>query len=203
MVHRAVSRLLARLAAGAFASLVSLGAAACPSVNAYGNFALSDIVGAASTASGGVTTFLFSSADRSPIVSGVPGLIEYCVYPESGGMPSGLDALADGFDGSAWSAGSRPRQGYFSFKRPRGNPSNVPLAGQTDYPIGEATWVGEAWLLLHINDAAECASLYGGDPGTCWVRPNLEVEQCTPETPFEEDPECFCSQHPDDGRCLA
>jgi hypothetical protein len=190
---------LARFATGALACAVSLGAAACPSINALGNFAESEIVGASYSTAGGTTTFHFSSADRSPIISGVPGLIEYCVYPASGAMPSDLDALADGFDASPWTTSVKPNQGYFSFKRPKGNPTNVPLSGQTDYPIGQATWTGGASLLLHINDAEECNLLYGRNPGTCWVKPNLEI--CTPETTYGEDPECFCTQHPEAEEC--
>jgi hypothetical protein len=187
-------RLLAQAAAIALASGVSLAAAACPSVNAYGNFADSDIVGASYAAAGGTTTFYFSAADRSPIVGGVPGLIEYCVYPDGGAMPGSVSALALGFDGSAWTASVKPKQGYFSFGRPRGNPTNVPLAGQTDYAIGQAAWTGTPWLLLHINDAQECNRLYGNDPGTCWVKPALEL--CTPETTYQEDPECYCALNP-------
>ena len=227
MLRRPRWGFLAKVASGVVAGAVSLGAAACPAANAYGNFALSDIVGASSAEVDGTTTFYFSSADRSPIVSGVPGLIEYCVYPTTGGMPTDIEALALGFDGSPWTETAKPKQGYFSFKRPNGNPTNVPLAGQVSYPIGQASWLGSAGLLLHINDAAECTLLYGGNPGTCWVKPTPELctaqttyEQdavcfcswhpeaeecatCTPETAYEDDPECYCEQHPNALECSA
>src|SRR5262249_43325807 len=72
------------------------------------------------------------------------------------------------------------------FTRDTGNPSNIPLnaANTTASPItmGTATWpTGTApdsnhqTIVLHINDAAECDALYGGNPGTCFVLPGGET----------------------------
>lgn len=195
-----IGKLLAPVAVGAAMAVVSLGAVACPSFNAYDNFKDSPIVGASFVFDGiDTTTFFFDSADRSP-VNGVPGLIEYCVYADPIPAASALTPIVLGANGKKWQATVKANQGYFSFNRPNGNPTNVPLGGAQDVVIGTALWSGTAELLMHINDAAECDRLYGGNPGTCWVKPVLA---CTPETPYEDDPECYCDQHPLDNRCNA
>lgn len=147
----------------------------CPSSNAIGNFLASGLVGASIGVSGSTWTLFFSSfANLSP-TSGVPGLIEYCVYP-SGSLPSTSTASALGADGSSFVALSGTHQGYFGFGRSSGDPSNLPLDGAQNVRMGNATWTSSvpsnATLLLHINDAAECQFLYGGGSTTCFVLPS-------------------------------
>ena len=66
-------------------------------------------------------------------------------------------------------------QGFFGFGRATGDPSNLPLDGTHGTEMGTATWTGATpaseSILLHINDAAECQSLYGGSSSTCFVFP--------------------------------
>ncbi len=144
----------------------------CPSLS--GKVA-SNLVGASFSTSGSTTTYKFSSANESSS-GGVPGLQEYCVYPQ-GSSPL-LPTLANimpqavGANGSAWDKSLGGDN--FSFDRPNGAPSNIPLDGST-VTMGTATWSGSVptsqTILLHINDAAECDKLYSGNPGTCFVLP--------------------------------
>ncbi len=140
----------------------------------------SDLVGASFTTSVNTATYTFDSlVDRNP-VDGVPGLIEYCIYPGSQ-PPDSVTVSATGDNGSAWE--DPPTFESFSFARPDGNPSNIGLDGTTT-TMGTATWSGgvppNQIIVLHINDAAECDELYGGNPGTCWVLPSGAAP---PETP--------------------
>src|SRR5262245_49832777 len=105
---------------------------ACPSSNAIGNFQSDPNVGAAVTTLGNTSTYLFSSINENP-VGGVPGLIEYCIYPSPSGNPTTAAAMFD-----SWKTDFKPSQGYFLFRRPNGDPTNVPLDGSTD-TIGTAT----------------------------------------------------------------
>jgi hypothetical protein len=129
-------------------------------------------VSASFIVSGGTATYTFGSVDQAP-TDGVPGLIEYCVYPGTAPGSITVDPALVGADGSAWVDPATFNN--FSFGRPDGNPSNIALDG-TSYTMGTATWSGSApatqLILLHINDAAECDALYGGNPGTCFVLPS-------------------------------
>ena len=136
----------------------------------------SDLVGASFTTSVNTATYTFDSlVDRNP-VNGVPGLIEYCIYPGSQ-PPDSVTVSATGDNGSAWE--DPPTFESFSFARPDGDPSNIGLDGTTT-TMGTATWSGgvpqNQIIVLHINDAEECDELYGGDPGTCWVLPSGAAE---------------------------
>jgi len=142
----------------------------------------SNLVGAYFTTVGNDATYFFDSfVNRSP-VDGVPGLIKYCVY--SGTAPDSVTTVAVGADLNPWTdpAGFD----FFAFGRQDGNPNNIPLDGRMDYEMGTATWSGdvpaEQTILLHINDAAECDRLYGGNPGTCFVLPG-EVQPPQPPEP--------------------
>jgi hypothetical protein len=102
---------------------------------------------------------------------GIPGLIEYCIYSDT--QPDTVVTVAIGDDGGAWV--DPPSFDNFSFQRPNGNPSNIPYDGAS-HAVGTATWnlgipANYDRIVLHINDAAECDRLYGGDPGTCFVLP--------------------------------
>ena len=154
------------------------GGSRCPSSSALNNFVTATNVGASFSTNGNEVTYTFESfLDENP-VGGVPGLIKYCVYPPT--QPTGVTATAAGANGAAWLAAAG-RQG-FSFMRPGGNSSNIPLDG-TDTEVGTATWSGtpptEQQILLHINDPAVCADLYGDDPGTCFVKPGQPPQACT------------------------
>ena len=142
---------------------------ACPSSNAIGNFKEDPNVGVRVLNGGNTRIYTFFSGDENP-VGGVPGLIEYCVYPIPPDNPSTATALFD-----SWTTHFKPNQGYFSFRRPNGDPTNVPLDGSTDtIIIGTATWPGsppQQIILLHVNEPVECDQLYGGNPGTCFVLP--------------------------------
>jgi hypothetical protein len=132
------------------------------------------------------TTYTFSGLDPAHTsVKGAPGLISFCVYPAQALMPTGgIVANADGSLGSLAAIGAnseafvvaKPGLRSFAFTRAHGDPSNISFDGAV-YTMGTAAWNGVAprkqKLLLHINDAAECASLYGaGSSNTCWVIPN-------------------------------
>jgi hypothetical protein len=160
-------------------------AGACPAVQAIGNFATSNVVGASfSITSGDVVTYTLDTANRSPVDTNkdgypdTPGVIAYCVYPKQPpGNPTAATAIATGADGSLFEVATRPVQGYFAYTRSDGNPSNIPLDGTLGITVGTATWpLGTAPndqdILIHINDAAECADLYPDEkPETCFVRP--------------------------------
>ena len=139
----------------------------------------SNRVGAHVDVNGNDATYYFDSfvAEGS---DGVPGLIEYCVYPDS--APDTVVTVAVGNDSSAW---TDPQQfNNFSFQRPDGNPSNIPYDGAS-HEMGTATYGagvpnGFDMIVLHINDAEECDRLYGGNPGTCFVLPGSQGGQGSP-----------------------
>ena len=161
----------------------------CPSINGIGGKLQSSIVGATFTLDDTYTTatYVFDSLlDRSPS-GGVPGLIEYCVYPDQPpGNPASAVALAVGDNGDPFETVFKAVQGYFAFGRGDGNPSNIGLDGTAGIQMGTATWnIGAApttqTILLHINDPVECRTLYGGDDDTCFVYP-LDVYPPPPPT---------------------
>ena len=145
----------------------------CPSTNAVDNYLPATNVAAWSTDNGaGTRTYYFRSlTDESP-VRGVPGLVKYCVYATT--EPASHTVTVN-----SWTYASDPYG--FVFMRTGGNKNNVPLNGAvTPTTIGTATWasagdVPAEEILLHINDATVCSQLYGGDPGTCWVRPAAAI----------------------------
>jgi Tol biopolymer transport system component len=141
----------------------------------------SDLVGASFTVAANTATYEFDSlVDRSPS-GGIPGLIEYCVYPGST-EPDSVTVTATGDNGDDWQ--DPPAFESFSFVRPDGNPSNIPLDG-TSTTMGTATWSGgvppNQILVLHINDADECDELYNEGAETCWVLPSGTPPPQTPE----------------------
>ncbi|HEX9030209.1 MAG TPA: hypothetical protein VF834_00100 [Streptosporangiaceae bacterium] len=146
---------------------------ACPSSGSLKNFKADSNVAASFTNSGSTTTYRFASLRNEHPVDGVPGLIKYCVYPKPPTQPKVVDATAKGANGDKWIA--REGSGSFSFGRPGGNPSNIPLNGKST-TMGTATWVSlptTQTILLHINDPRECTRLYGsGTSGTCFVKPS-------------------------------
>jgi hypothetical protein len=101
-------------------------------------------------------------------------LIKYCIY--SGTAPDSVTTVAVGANGGSWV--DPTGFDFFAFGRPDGDPSNIPLNGMEDIEMGTATWSDSVptsqTILLHINDAAECDKLYGGNPGTCFVLPGEE-----------------------------
>jgi hypothetical protein len=147
-------------------------AGAAPGCVSLSGRVASSLVGASFSVSSSTATYTFDSlVNRSPS-NGVPGLIEYCVFPASD--PTTVTAQAHGANGDAFQANTG--SGEFSFSRGDGEPSNIPLNGTTGIVMGTATWSGAVpssqTILLHIDDAAECDKLYGGNPGTCWVLPS-------------------------------
>lgn len=153
----------------------------CPRSTALGQFRTADNVGAAYTVADRTASYTFYSfVDEHP-VNGVPGLIQYCVYPPT--RPATVRAEARGANGQRWTTATGSDS--FSFRRPDGNPSNVPLNGQTT-PMGTATWSTSApqsqTILLHINDPAACARIYGGSfygdsRNSCFVKPSNNPAQ--------------------------
>lgn len=154
---------------------------ACPSNPA--GFLEAENVGASATNDKGntTTTYLFESffEENTGNGTGVPGLIKYCVYPSSG--PKAIKVTAHGEDNEPWLVVQKGKTPAFSFTRPGGNASNIPLDGN-DHEMGTATWSdGKApqgqVILLHINDPAVCEGLYGTEtPGTCFVKPGERPE---------------------------
>jgi hypothetical protein len=140
--------------------------AGCPGANAIGNFDPAPGFTATYTTAANTATYSFTSTNKNP-VGGIPGLIEYCVYTSP--MPNSTSASYD-----SWTAGVANNNQYFSFGRPNGDPTNLPLDGSTQ-TIGSATWTGGVpatqTILLHVNDATLCHELYGGSSDTCFVLP--------------------------------
>jgi hypothetical protein len=203
-------------AAGLFLYAVCNFIYACPSINAITNFlpAPSSLgLTATITDNGtGTATYGFSANDQGA-VGGIPGLIEYCIYPLGGLLPDTATASAIGDNGSPWQSNFASAQGYFSFIRPNGDPSNVPFNAATSAGItmGTATWYAHdpgtglvvinpitglpvpgsvpvnapplplQTILMHINDSAVCAALYGGTSSTCFVYPSTGT---TPPPPL-------------------
>lgn len=162
----------------------------CPSVKAIGSFLPSnDGLQASFTidSTGTIATYIFTSNDETGeagATTGVPGLVEFCVYPSvPPGLPDSEAAIVSGANGDSWGAGAgNSAEGVFFFKRPNGDPSNVALDGTTQ-TIGTATWCRPSssicaigapttqTILLHINDADECQAIYGGTDTSCFVFP--------------------------------
>jgi hypothetical protein len=150
----------------------------------------SNLVGAGITTSGEKSTYTFTSVDTGS-TKGVPGLIEYCVFPGAENtLPDSVTVDetpktgAEGFDASFFEDPACPEEGCFSFHRNKGNESNIPLDGTTR-TMGTATWkagappAAEQAIILHINDEAECNRL-GENAETCWVLPGEPEEEIPP-----------------------
>lgn len=156
--------------AGPAAAAVGSG---CPASKVARSIPTASNVAAGFSNSGSTTTYTFSSLTNEHPVGGVPGLIRYCVYPSPSALPTGHTVNATGANGAKWlyAAGAK----NFAFVRPGGNKSNIPLNGKTT-TMGTATWgtlPASQAIVLHINDLAVCASLYGsGTPATCFVKPS-------------------------------
>ncbi|MFJ3335559.1 hypothetical protein [Streptomyces sp. NPDC086766] len=177
MAAVAVAVLTALAALGlAQPSSAAQGTGPCPRSNALRQFRAADNVGATYTVSGHTTTYTFYSFTDEHPTNGVPGLVDYCVYPST--RPRTVSPEARGANGQQWL--SAIGSNNFAFQRPDGNPSNIPLNGQVTQ-MGTATWRNSApraqTILLHINDPAVCARIYGDDPGTCFVKPSNNPQQ--------------------------
>jgi hypothetical protein len=147
-------------------------ASTCPASQALGNFLADANVAAGFNTSSNTATYWFASLTNENPANGVPGLIKYCVYSASG-VPTAITPVATGADGTAWTANLGANA--FSFGRPNGDPSNIPLDGASaPITIGTATWTAvpnDQSILLHINDATVCAGLYGVGTQSCFVTP--------------------------------
>ena len=146
----------------------------CPSVRAIGNFQQSSEVTFLyqDDGTGTGTDVYFFTGNANPTA----GLIQYCVYPDQGILPNDGNA-----DYTGWNfVVPRHNRGWFGFKRPHGNPTNIPFDGTT-YQVGHASWGVDGsgnslapavqTVLLHINDTDECTALYGTPTDTCFVFP--------------------------------
>jgi hypothetical protein len=124
-------------------------------------------VAASYTTSSGTATYTLRSTQENP-TGGIPGLIEYCVYPST--QP---DSAAASYD--SWKVAlENPGNVFSGFERPNGDPSNLPFDGTTQ-TVGTATWnsgvPSNQLILLHINDPTECGKLYSAGTLTCFVTP--------------------------------
>jgi hypothetical protein len=166
--------ILAPVALGALTLAATFDAAAvagnCPNAKALGNFEALAGVDATFSSSAGVTTYSF---DGSGLTSADGSLIEYCVYttplPDSAAVDPDILTVA----GVNWDT-DLSGTGDFGFGRSTGS-DNIPF-GLAALTIGTATWnSGSAptnqIVLLHVNDPVACNTLYGGNPGTCFVFP--------------------------------
>jgi hypothetical protein len=181
--RRAFISALASVVLGALALAVPLSASAvgCPSNHALGNFELSPDGLIASRTGDPTVVYTFTSNDESSEnaalggLTGIPGLIEYCVYTQT---PPDTGSVAASYD--AWVPLSYGTGGFFGFKRPNGDPTNVPFDGSTQ-TMGSATFSSgvpsDQVILLHINDPDECNALYGGNPLTCFVLANSPQQE--------------------------
>ena len=131
-------------------------------------------------ANNAVDTYTITPVAQPLTEPGVPGLIGYCVYPpQPPGQP--LDGTTS-YD--SWVFGIKQPAGFFGWGRPNGNPTNLPFDANAQITVGTATWPldvlglgtapapGKQVILLHINDAPACLTLYGSTSGTCFVRPS-------------------------------
>jgi len=164
-------------------------------------------VGAGSTTLLDTITYTFFSTFEAQTSAGVPGLMDYCVYPDPAAGNPGIivpDSVgAVGADGEAWD-GASDAQGHFAFFRPHGDPSNIPFDegqaqdGGTDITIGTATWVlappVTQIIVLHINDPLECSALYSDGSSTCYVLPGLTHGGPNPQPQLPCDGESACKQ---------
>ena len=138
----------------------------------------SDLVGASFTTSVNTATYTFNSlVDRNP-VNGVPGLIEYCIYPGSQ-PPDSVTVSATGDNGSA-SGGSTHIRELFHSLVPTATRATLGCRRRKTTTMGTATWSGgvpqNQIIVLHINDPEECDEFSGGDPGYSWVLPSGAAE---------------------------
>lgn len=168
-----VAALFAVAGAGPASAAKKKATGPCPESNALDNFEPADHVSAHATVSDDLVTYTFMSLTDEDPVGGVPGLVKYCVYSST--RPEAIAVQATGADGASWISAAGIDN--FAFMRPKGNKSNIPLDG-TSTVMGTATWSEDpptgSTLLLHINDAAACAELYGDAPDTCYVFPKSE-----------------------------
>ncbi|MGE5695761.1 MAG: hypothetical protein ACM4D3_11175 [Candidatus Sericytochromatia bacterium] len=152
----------------------------CPNLNAIGNFKTATNVAASFSTSGNTTTYTFVSLTNENPTGGVPGLIDYCVYPTNPDKPPTATTV-DVKNPAGWTAVVKkpPAFNSFSFSRPNGDNTNIPLDGNTT-TMGTATWatVPNQEILLHINDPGVCNILYGGNPGTCFVKSGNLASVC-------------------------
>jgi hypothetical protein len=178
-------------AAMAFSTLFIVAGAAGPAAAAAGNGCPTSKLGSIPTASnvaadssnsGTTTTYKFYSLTNQNPVGGVPGLVKYCVYPTPASQqPGTINVTATGANpATKWIASKGSNN--FAFVRPGGDKTNIPLDGTTT-TMGTATWStvpASQTIVLHINDPATCASLYGsGTPGTCFVKPSTPPAPCS------------------------
>jgi hypothetical protein len=140
---------------------------ACPSSKATANLPTDPNVAAGFTTSGNVVTYTFTSLTNQNPIAGVPGLQKYCVF--AGTAPSTITPLAHGANGAAWVA-SQPAAD-FSFSRPGGTATNIPLDGTGPTDMGSATWTTtpptQQNIVLHVNDQSVCGAAI-----TCFVKPS-------------------------------
>ena len=167
------------VAGGAVPAAAAPGGNGCPANKVLGSIPTASNVAADFSNSSNTSTYKFYSlTDQNP-VGGVPGLVRYCVYPTPTTPPSAIAVTALGANGAQWisSKGSN----NFAFARPGGDKTNIPLDGDTT-TMGTATWgtvPTSQDLVLHINDPATCASLYGsGTSLTCFVKPGPRGPIC-------------------------
>jgi hypothetical protein len=156
----------------------------------------SNLVEAGVTSVGETSTYTFKSATGLNPTNGVPGLIEYCVFPgEGNSLPTEVvvdesgSTGAEGFNGEFFNDPGCPEEGCFAFTRADGNESNIPFDG-TERTMGTATWEGgtapagsEQEIRLHINDKEECEAL-GQNSETCFVLPG-KIEENPPAADLE------------------
>ncbi|HKS50722.1 MAG TPA: hypothetical protein VJS67_02500 [Pseudonocardiaceae bacterium] len=142
----------------------------CKNDSAIGTPKTDPDVAASFTTSGNTASYSISTPNETPS-GGIPGLIEYCVYPGST-APDTVTATYDSWDGVI--PDHYANHGYFDFERSNGDPSNLPFDGSTQ-TVGTANWSGgvpaSQTIVLHINDPDACNAIYGGNPGTCFVLP--------------------------------
>lgn len=121
-------------------------------------------------------------------VSGVPGVIEFCVYPTVSpnfgdtSTVTSESTSAVGAGGGAWSAelNCGPSTCVHSI-RPDGNPENIPdNGGTTSNVLGVmfSSAPDAVFVVLHINDASECTTLFGVTESTCFVLPTTGCTTC-------------------------
>jgi hypothetical protein len=161
------------IVAGTAGPAAAAAGSGCPGNKVLGSIPTASNVAAAFSNGGNTTTYTFVSLTNENPVGGVPGLIKYCVYPSSTSQPTTITVTAKGANGAKWA--SAKGSNNFAFVRPGGNKTNIPLDGKTT-TMGTATWSSlpdSQKIILHIADAATCASLYGsGASATCFVKPS-------------------------------
>ena len=148
----------------------------CPKSNGTFPFAKQSLDYIVSTPSASTTMSWDLTTPNKASSGGIPGVIEFCVYPNNIGQATGESTSAVGANSASWSAAVDCSSTCAASIRPDGDPSNIPDNGGTVSNVLSVTFSSAptSWVVvLHINDpgtSGECNAL-GEGTSTCFVLP--------------------------------